>query len=98
VLWLLSVVEFVLTFDESLGTGATFGFEEGVPGVKSCVVLVEAAGAGVGSGVTTVWEAGLVLASESELPRLQPAKARGKLIDRRVRKSLIFVVFIDVFF
>ena len=95
VLWLLSVVEFVFTFDESLGTGATFGLE-GELGVMPCVALVEVAGAGVVSGMTTGGGVGLVLASVSELLRLQPTKAKGKLIDRRVMRSLFLVVFIDV--
>ena len=95
-LWLLSVAEFVFTFDESLGTGATFGAVEGVPGVMPCVVLVEAAGAGVGSGATTGGGVGVVLASVSELPRLQPAKAKGRPINTRVMRNLFLIVFIDV--
>lgn len=95
VLWLLSVVEFVFTFDESLGTGATLGLE-GELGVMPCVALVEVADAGVGSGMTTGGGVGLMLASVSELLRLQPTKAKGKLIDRRATRNLFCVVFIDV--
>ena len=77
VLWLLSVLEVVFTFDESLGIGATFGVE-GVLGVMPCVALVEVTGAGVVSGMTTGGGVGLVLASVSELLRLQPTKAKGE--------------------
>lgn len=88
-------MEFAFTFDESLGTGATFGVE-GVLGVIPCVALVEAAGAGVVSGVTTAGGVGLVLASVSELLRLQPTKTKGKLTDRRTRRNLVLAVFMDV--
>lgn len=95
VLWLLSVVEVVFTFDESLGTGATFGVED-VLGVMPCVALVEVAGAGVASGITTGGGVGLGLAAVSELLRLQPTKDKGKLIDRRVMRNLFLLIFIDV--
>ena len=94
-LWLLSVVEVVFTFDESLGTGATFGVES-VLGVMPCVVLVEVAGVGVASGMATGGGVGLVLASVSELLRLQPTKAKGKLTDRKAMRNLFLVVFIEI--
>jgi len=95
VLWLLSVVEVVFTFDESLGTWVPLDVE-GVPGVMTCVVLVEVAGVGVASGMATGGGVGLVLASVSELPRLQPAKAKGRPINTRVMRNLFLIVFIDV--
>jgi hypothetical protein len=95
VLWLLSDVEFTFTFDESLGTWVSLGVE-GVPGVMPCVVLVEVTGVGVASGMTTGGGVGVVLAFVSELLRLQPTKARGKLTDRRAMRNLFLVGFIDV--
>ena len=68
---------------------------EGVPGVMPCVALVEVTGAGVISGVTTGGGVGVALASVFELPRLQPAKARGKLTDRSTMRNLFWMVFID---
>ena len=94
-LWLLSVVEVVFTFDESLGTWVPLDVE-GVPGVMTCVVLVEVAGVGVASGMATGGGVGLVLASVSELLRLQPTKAKGKLTDRKAMRNLFLVVFIEI--
>jgi len=95
VVWLLSGVEFTFTFDESLGTWVSLGVE-GVPGVMPCVVLVEATGVEVVSGVTTGGGVGVVSALVSELLRLQPTKAKGKLTDRRAMRNLFLVGFIDV--
>jgi len=75
VLWLLSVVEFIFSFDESLGTWVPLDVE-GVPGVMPCVVLVEVTGVGVASGMATGGGVGLGLASVSELLRLQPPRPR----------------------
>ncbi len=87
VCWVLSIAEFPFAREESAGTGATLGVDD-VPGVVSVVVVgvvfVVVAGAGVASGATT----GVVgLASVSELVRLHPAKARGRLIERRAARN-----------
>jgi hypothetical protein len=95
VLWLLSVVEFAFSFDESFGTWVPLGVE-GVPGVMPCVVLVEVTGVGVASGATIGGGVGLGLASVSELLRLQATRAKGKLTDRRAMRNLFLVGFIDV--
>ena len=51
---------------------------------------------GVASGMATGGGVGLVLASVSELLRLQPTKAKGKLTDRKAMRNLFLVVFIEI--
>jgi len=61
-----------------------------------CVALVEVTGVGLASGMTTGGGVGLDSAAVSELLRLQPTMAKGKLTDRSAMRNLFLVGFMEI--